>query len=138
MSATISAHVDLRQSDTRKGRRLEYFTLGWNLTEAVVGIGAGVIAGSIALIGFGVDSIIESFSGAILLWRLQSHESGERREQFALKLVGISFFVRQPMSRLMLPKHLFSESHRTRVSWVYALPPSRLLLCRFSLAQSAA
>jgi divalent metal cation (Fe/Co/Zn/Cd) transporter len=93
MSATISAHVDLRQSDTRKGRRLEYFTLGWNLTEAVVGIGAGVIAGSIALIGFGVDSIIESFSGAILLWRLQSHESGERREQFALKLVGISFFV---------------------------------------------
>jgi divalent metal cation (Fe/Co/Zn/Cd) transporter len=85
--------VDLCESDTRKGRRLEYFTLGWNLTEAVVGIGAGVIAGSIALIGFGVDSIIESFSGAILLWRLQSHETGERREQLALKLVAVSFFV---------------------------------------------
>jgi divalent metal cation (Fe/Co/Zn/Cd) transporter len=40
-----------------------------------------------------VDSIIESFSGASLLWRLQSHETGERREQLALKLVGISFFV---------------------------------------------
>lgn len=40
------------------GRRLEYFTLGWNLTEAIIGIGAGVIAGSIALLGFGVDSII--------------------------------------------------------------------------------
>ena len=93
MSSTIPAHVDLRESDTRKGRRLEYFTLGWNLTEAVVGIGAGVIAGSIALVGFGVDSIIESFSGAILLWRLQSHETGERREQLALKLVAISFFV---------------------------------------------
>ncbi|HMF45422.1 MAG TPA: hypothetical protein VKE29_02000 [Candidatus Udaeobacter sp.] len=67
MSSTNSAHVDLHESDTRKGRRLEYFTLGWNLTEAVVGIGAGLIAGSIALVGFGVDSIIESFSGASLL-----------------------------------------------------------------------
>jgi divalent metal cation (Fe/Co/Zn/Cd) transporter len=87
------AHRTSRETDARKGRRLEYFTLGWNLTEAVVGIGAGVIAGSIALIGFGVDSIIESFSGASLLWRLQSHEADEKREQLALKLVGISFFV---------------------------------------------
>jgi divalent metal cation (Fe/Co/Zn/Cd) transporter len=93
VSLTISAHVDLRASDTRQGRRLEYFTLGWNLTEALVGIGAGVIAGNIALIGFGVDSIIESFSGAILLWRLQRHKADEKREQLALKLVGISFFV---------------------------------------------
>ena len=93
MSPTVSAHVDLRASDTREGRRLEYFTLGWNLTEALVGMGAGVIAGSIALIGFGVDSIIESFSGAILLWRLQRHKADEKREQLALKLVGISFFV---------------------------------------------
>jgi divalent metal cation (Fe/Co/Zn/Cd) transporter len=93
VSPTISVHADLRASDTREGRRLEYFTLGWNLTEALVGIGAGVIAGSIALIGFGVDSIIESFSGAILLWRLQRHKADEKREQLALKLVGISFFV---------------------------------------------
>ena len=87
------AHGNSRETDARVGRRLEYFTLGWNLTEAVVGIGAGLIAGSIALIGFGVDSIIESFSGASLLWRLQSHEADEKREQLALKLVGISFFV---------------------------------------------
>ena len=66
-------HLASRETDTRRGRRLEYFTLGWNLTEAIVGIGAGVVAGSIALVGFGVDSIIESFSGASLLWRLQSH-----------------------------------------------------------------
>src|SRR5215475_1512754 len=82
-----------REVEMRNGRRLEYFTLGWNLTEAVVGIGAGIIAGSIALIGFGVDSIIESFSGGILLWRLQSRQADERREQIALKLVGLSFFV---------------------------------------------
>jgi divalent metal cation (Fe/Co/Zn/Cd) transporter len=93
MPSAISAPVDSRANHSRAGRRLEYFTLGWNLTEAVVGIGAGVIAGSIALVGFGVDSIIESFSGAILLWRLQSQETGEKREHLALKLVGISFFV---------------------------------------------
>jgi hypothetical protein len=77
--------VDLRERGTRKGRRLEYFTLGWNLTEAVVGIGAGVIAEGIALVGFGVGSIIESFSGAILPWRLQRHKADEKREQLALK-----------------------------------------------------
>jgi hypothetical protein len=110
MPSTIPAHVDQCESDTREGRRLEYFTLGWNLTEAVVGIGAGVIAGSVALVGFGVDSIIESFSGASLLWRLQSRETGEKREQLALKLVGISFSYSQPISRLMPSRRWFSEN----------------------------
>lgn len=79
-------------ANTRAGRRPEYFTVGWNLTEAAVAISAGLIAGSIALVGFGADSLIESLSGAILLWRLQAH-AGERREQLALKLVSISFLV---------------------------------------------
>jgi divalent metal cation (Fe/Co/Zn/Cd) transporter len=78
---------------TRSGRRLEYFTLGWNLTEALVAVIAGLWAGSIALIGFGVDSVIESMSGGILLWRLQAHHADENREQRALKLVGVSFFL---------------------------------------------
>lgn len=75
------------------GRRLEYFTLGWNLAEAAVAVGAGVFAGSIALIGFGIDSLIESLSGGILLWRLQGSETDERRERLAHRLVGISFFL---------------------------------------------
>lgn len=77
----------------RAGRRLEYFTLGWNLTEVVVAVGAGLFASSIALVGFGIDSLIESLSGSILLWRLQNAATDERRERLALKLVGISFFV---------------------------------------------
>ena len=76
-----------------RGRRLEYLTIGWNLLEAVVAIGGGVIAGSSALIGFGFDSIIESTSGCALLWRLRSDEDGERRERIALKLVGGSFLL---------------------------------------------
>jgi divalent metal cation (Fe/Co/Zn/Cd) transporter len=72
---------------------LEYFTLGWNVLEAVVAVGAGLGANSIALIGFGVDSLIECVSGTILLWRLQAHEADERRERLALRLVGVSFFL---------------------------------------------
>ena len=82
-----------RAHEARKGRRLEYFTLGWNLIEAGVAVTAGIVAGSISLIGFGVDSVIESLSGGILLWRLQLHEADEHRERIAVKLVGISFIV---------------------------------------------
>ena len=74
----------------RRGRRLEFFTVGWNLLEAAVGIGAGLLAGSVALIGFGIDSLIETSSGAVLLWRLQEGKEGEKRERRALRLVGIS------------------------------------------------
>ncbi len=77
----------------RRGRRLEYFTLGWNVLEAVVAVVAGWYAGSIALIGFGVDSLIECTSGAVLLWRLASSAHDERREQLAVRLVGVSFFL---------------------------------------------
>jgi divalent metal cation (Fe/Co/Zn/Cd) transporter len=73
-----------------RGRRLEFFTVGWNLLEALISIAAGLLAGSIALIGFGVDSLIETASGTILLWRLRAGEKGERRERTALKLVGWS------------------------------------------------
>ena len=80
----------LNDAVVRRGRRLEYFTIGWNLLEAAVGIGAGLLAGSIALIGFGIDSLIETSSGAVLLWRLQEGKEGEKRERMALRLVGIS------------------------------------------------
>jgi divalent metal cation (Fe/Co/Zn/Cd) transporter len=72
---------------------LEYFTLGWNLLEALVAIIAGIVAASIALIGFGADSLIECLSGGILLWRLQQHNRDERRERIALKLVGGSLLL---------------------------------------------
>lgn len=77
----------------KRGRRLEYFTIGWNLLEAFVSVAAGLLAGSIALIGFGIDSLIETGSGAVLLWRLWGGEKGERRERIALKLVGWSLLL---------------------------------------------
>ena len=92
MQSSAEALVD-RRTQVRRGRLLEYLTLGWNLIEAVVAIGAGLAAGSSALIGFGLDSVIESSSGAVLLWRLRAGEEGERRELQALRLVGVSFLL---------------------------------------------
>jgi divalent metal cation (Fe/Co/Zn/Cd) transporter len=74
----------------RRGRMLAFFTVGWNSLEAVVAIGAGVLAGSVALVGFGFDSVIESLSGAVIVWRLFA---GEHREQLALRLVGASLLL---------------------------------------------
>lgn len=74
-----------------RGRWLEYLTVGWNVIEAGVAVGAGVLAGSTALVGFGIDSVIESLSGAVLLWRLREGKTGEQREGRSLRLVGVSF-----------------------------------------------
>jgi divalent metal cation (Fe/Co/Zn/Cd) transporter len=92
MSAEVLSTKD-RAGWQRRGRNLEYLTIGWNLLEGVVAVGAGVVAGSAALVGFGFDSFIESLSGGALLWRLRSDEDSERREAVALKLVGVSFLI---------------------------------------------
>jgi divalent metal cation (Fe/Co/Zn/Cd) transporter len=85
-----------RSIAVRRGRRLEYLTILWNSLEALASIVAGVIAGSVALVGFGLDSVIEVSSGAVMLWRLGSaserdHLSRERSERLALRLIGLSF-----------------------------------------------
>lgn len=78
------------------GKRLEYFTLGYNMLEGVLAVGMGAIAGSIALVGFGFDSAIEVVSGLTLLWRLHSDFDEHRREAVekrALKIVGVLFLL---------------------------------------------
>jgi divalent metal cation (Fe/Co/Zn/Cd) transporter len=87
-----AAQSETLSADIRAGRRVEYISLAWTSFEALAGIAAGVIAGSIALIGFGADSVIEVFSSVILLWRL-NNEFGEKRERTALRLVGVSFLL---------------------------------------------
>ncbi len=87
MNAEIFTQDSIRAVNEQTGRRLEYLTIGWNSLEAIAAVAAGLIAGSIALVGFGIDSVIEVSSGAIILWRLVS---GEHREKLALRLVGIS------------------------------------------------
>jgi divalent metal cation (Fe/Co/Zn/Cd) transporter len=79
--------------DVQRALRLEYLTVTWNAAEAAIAIAAGGLAGSIALIGFGLDSLIEVSSGVVLLWRLHCDADVHRREAVearALKLVGMS------------------------------------------------
>jgi divalent metal cation (Fe/Co/Zn/Cd) transporter len=86
--------VSTRAAAVQRGLSLEYFTVAWNLLEGLVALASGTAAGSIALIGFGLDSLIEVSSGGILLWRLHSDHDEQRRESAerrALQLVGISF-----------------------------------------------
>ena len=91
----IQIEREHRAGEVRRGRRLEYLTIGWNSLEGIAAIGAGLLAGSIALVGFGFDSLIEVSSGAALLWRLHMDEpeKRERAERIALRLVGISFLL---------------------------------------------
>ena len=83
-----------RAAIARHGRRLEYFTITWNLLEGLVAVVAGAIAGSISLVGFGVDSFIEVTSGAALLWRMSVDAEVHRRERIergTLRMVGACF-----------------------------------------------
>lgn len=82
----------------KKGLLLEYFTVAYNTLEAVAAIVFGKIANSIALIGFGLDSIMESLSGIVLIWRLHKHgkiseDEEEKVERKAMKFVAATFFL---------------------------------------------
>src|SRR5215467_366013 len=92
----MATNAVTRGQHLQRGILLEYLTIAWNLIEGIVAVASGAISGSIALIGFGIDSFIETSSGAILLWRLVAEHRGqnaERVERKALKLVGISFML---------------------------------------------
>jgi divalent metal cation (Fe/Co/Zn/Cd) transporter len=84
-----------RQAIAKRGTRLSYFTIAWNSLEGLIAIVAGAVAGSISLVGFGIDSFIEVISGATLLWRMTVDadvQSRERNERLSLRIVGICFF----------------------------------------------
>lgn len=84
-----------REGLLRRGLRLEYFTIAWNVLEAVVGLAAGILAGSVALVGFALDSLVETSSGGILVWRLRSERGGrgsEELERRAVRGVAVAFF----------------------------------------------
>src|SRR5438876_7614871 len=85
-----------RAAVVRRGRRLEHFTVGWNALEGLVAVVAGVVAGSISLVGFGIDSFIEVTSGSVLLWRMSVDAEVQRRELNegrALRIVGVCFLL---------------------------------------------
>lgn len=82
-----------RQDLRRRALRLEYATIAWNLGEAVLTIGLGVAAGSLALVAFGTDSIIEVFASVVVVWHERPDRPGDpSRSARALRLVAVAFF----------------------------------------------
>jgi divalent metal cation (Fe/Co/Zn/Cd) transporter len=105
-----TASTQNRQNVIRHGKRLEYFTIAYNSAEGLVSIVAGIVAGSVSLIGFGLDSLIEVTSGAALLWRLHhdlDHSRREKVEQTTLRIVGACF--------IALALYIFYESASTLI-----------------------
>jgi cation diffusion facilitator family transporter len=81
-----------------KALKLSYFTVGYNIVECIISIFAGFLAGSTALLGFGSDSLVESLSGSIMIWRFRKHgllskDEEDEIEKKATFLVGITFFI---------------------------------------------
>ena len=102
----------------RRARRLAWGGIAWHAVEATVAIAAGLAAGSIALIGFGADSMIESVAGFVLLWRFAaSRAASEGAERRAQKLIGASFFLLAAYVAVEATRTLLGGDHPD-VSWV--------------------
>ena len=84
-----------RRNGLKSGLNLEYLSLSWNILETFVGLTAGIAAGSVALVGFGLDSTVEASSAAVLVWRLRTEQQGRRSaeeaERRAVRLVAVAF-----------------------------------------------
>jgi divalent metal cation (Fe/Co/Zn/Cd) transporter len=102
----------------RRARVLAWVGLGWHVIEAVVAVVAGIAAGSIALIGFGIDSVIEAGAGLVVLWLMtDSRSASSRAERRAQQLIAASFVVLAVYVGIESLRDLIG-SHRPDVSWV--------------------
>src|SRR6266699_2840370 len=86
----MAGMADTQARLRRRGFLLEYFSMAWMTLEAAIAIAAGVAAHSIALVGFGLDSVIEFAAAAIVVWELRGE--AEDRETRAVRLIGVTFF----------------------------------------------
>lgn len=114
----------------RRGLLLEYTTLGWNVVGSVVVIAAAVLAGSVALAGFGLDSLIEIFASVVVVWQLKG--VNEAREHRALRMIGIAFFALAAYILAQIAYTLIRADHPSKstggIIWLAATFIAMLLL----------
>lgn len=96
------------------GRRLQRLTIAWNLAEVFVTIALGIAAGSLALVAFGLDSLIEVFASLVVLWHMADNQPGQTRDRRAYRLIGLAF--------ALLAAFLIVAS--VRALWIGAEPDS--------------
>jgi divalent metal cation (Fe/Co/Zn/Cd) transporter len=119
----------------RRGLLLEYCTLGWNVVGAVVVLGAAIVSRSVALAGFGLDSLIEIFASVIVVWQLRG--IGHGRERMALRLIGGAFFALALYVLAQAGYTLLIRAHPHHsplgIAWLAATAVAMFLLARGKL-----
>lgn len=122
---SVSTPTDVagRASARARALRLEHLTVGYNIVEGLIAVIAATAAGSVALLGFGVDSFIESLSGAILIWRLRAESRSstsaaiQALDRKAERWVGVSFFVLAAYIAWEAAASLV-EGRRPEITWI--------------------
>ena len=101
----------------RRAQLLAWGGIGWHFVEFAIAVGAGIAAGSIALIGFGADSLIEVFSGGVIAWLFSGRQLGSESERRAQRLIAISFFVLAAYVSIEAVRTLLGTDH-PNPSWL--------------------
>jgi divalent metal cation (Fe/Co/Zn/Cd) transporter len=119
-----------REKLLARGLWLEYVTLGWNVVGSVVVIGSAVAAHSVALAGFGIDSLIEIFASVVVVWQLKGVDKD--RERVALRLIGVAFLLLALYVLAQSIRTLLAQEHPatspTGIAWLAATLVAMLLL----------
>ncbi|MCW3023527.1 MAG: cation transporter, partial [Conexibacter sp.] len=144
----IVQSVPNRGALVRRARLLAAFGVAWHVLEAAVAILAGLAASSVALVGFGADSLVESAAGIIVLWRFAARRvTSERAEQRAQRLIGVSFYVIAAYVAVEAVRSLVGGGDEPSVSWVgiglaavtaVTMPPLAMAKARVGAALSSA
>jgi divalent metal cation (Fe/Co/Zn/Cd) transporter len=101
-----------------RAKRLAWLGIGWHAIEAAIAIGAGIAASSIALVGFGADSVVESVAGFVLLWRFGGdRHASEEAERRAYRLIGLTFYVIAAYIGIEAIRQLVGGTH-PEASWI--------------------
>jgi divalent metal cation (Fe/Co/Zn/Cd) transporter len=118
VQAAIPLTARARETLIRRAKLLAWGGNAWHLAEFAIAVGAGVAASSIALIGFGIDRLIESLAGFIIIWRFgQRRSASEAAERRAQQLVAISFFILAAYVGVEAVRTLIG-GHHPETSWI--------------------
>jgi divalent metal cation (Fe/Co/Zn/Cd) transporter len=122
--------VDHRQALTRRGLRLEYATLVWNVVGCLIVLASAYAARSVALAGFGIDSVIEIFASVIVVWQLES--INRDKEHLAERLIGIAFLLLAAyiavQSVIVLLAHVHPHTSLVGIGWLVLTAIAMFLL----------
>jgi divalent metal cation (Fe/Co/Zn/Cd) transporter len=132
---TLPSTQDARAGLVRRARLLAGASVSYNVVEAAVALTAGVGAGSVALVGFGLDSLVEMSSGLVILWQF-AHPMPQERERRALRLIALSFFALAAYIALDSARALFGAAEpRTSALGIAVAAASLVVMPALSFAQ---